>query len=83
MNLGSTIRQFFVENILFQENANLKDETSFFESGIIDSTGLLELIMFLEKKFRISIKDNEVVPENFDCIANLTKFLGMKLIQTH
>lgn len=73
------VRQFIIENFLFEESSILKEDTSFLESGIIDSTGVLELVTFLEEKFRIKIEDDELVPENLDCIANVVSFLGKKL----
>ena len=49
------------------------------EAGIIDSTGVLELIMFLEETYMIKIEDNELVPENFDNLQNVARYLGKKL----
>jgi len=72
------IRQFIVENFLFGEDGNLEDATSFLESGIIDSTGILELVSFMEEKFGISVADDELVPENLDSIANVVAYLGRK-----
>jgi len=78
MEVGAVIRQFIVENFLFGEDGNLKQETSFLESGIIDSTGILELVSFLEEKFEISVADEELVPENLDSIANVVAYLAKK-----
>ena len=78
MEVGAVIRQFIVENFLFGEDGNLKQETSFLESGIIDSTGILELVSFLEEKFEISVADEELVPENLDSIANVVAYLQKK-----
>jgi len=73
------VRDFVVENFLFGDGANLKDNSSFLESGIIDSTGILELIMFLEEKYGVQIEDEELVPENMDSLQNVTMFLERKL----
>jgi len=78
MEVSAVIRQFIVENFIFGEDGNLKEETSFLESGIIDSTGILELVSFLEEKFGISIADEELVPENLDSIANVVAYLTKK-----
>jgi acyl carrier protein len=78
MEVSAVIRQFIVENFIFGEDGNLKDETSFLESGIIDSTGILELVSFLEEKFGISVADEELVPENLDSIANVVAYLTKK-----
>jgi len=73
------IKTFIVENFLFGSEDGLKDETSFLEEGIIDSTGILELVTFLEEKFSITIEDEELVPENLDSINNVTTFLERKI----
>lgn len=73
------IREFVVENFLFGQDDELRDENSFLESGIIDSTGVLELVGFLEKRFTISIQDNELIPENLDSIERATEFVRRKL----
>ncbi|MBT8358676.1 MAG: acyl carrier protein [Desulfobacterales bacterium] len=73
------IKTFIVENFLFGSDDGLKDETSFLEEGIIDSTGILELVTFLEEEFSIAIDDEELVPENLDSINNVTTFLERKI----
>ena len=80
MEVGSTIRQFIIQNFLFGEDGNLGDQTSFLESGIIDSTGMLELVFFLEETFGVSVSDEELVPENLDSIANLVNYLSEKCV---
>ena len=74
-----TIKTFIIENFLFGSEDGLKDETSFLEEGIIDSTGILELVTFLEEEFSIAIEDEELVPENLDSINNVTAFLERKI----
>ncbi len=69
------IRAFIIENFLFGEDNDLKDDSSFLEEGIIDSTGVLELIEFLEEEFDIQIDDEDMIPENLDSLNNLEKFL--------
>ena len=64
MSYLQTVRGFVVENFLFGDGAKLKEDTQFLESGIIDSTGMLELINFLEETYGITIDDEELVPEN-------------------
>ena len=74
------IREFIVETFLFGEDAeDLKDDDSFLETGLIDSTGILELIQFLEESFEIEIEDEEMIPENLDSIARVTGFVGSKV----
>ena len=78
MDAAVVVRQYVVENFLFGEDGNLEDTSSFLETGIIDSTGILELVSFLEETFRVSIADEELVPENLDSIANVVAYLQKK-----
>ena len=73
-----TIHGFIVENFLFGEGEQLTNETSFLDSGIIDSTGILELITFLEETYNVKIEDDELIPENLDSLNNVVKFIGQK-----
>jgi len=72
------IRDFIVENFLFGSDNGLKDETSFLDEGIIDSTGILELVNFLEEEFEIAVDDEELNPENLDSIKNVVGYLETK-----
>jgi len=78
MDNSSKIRQFVVENFLFGDGQVLKDDTSFMQEGIIDSTGILELVFFLEETFGVSVEDDELVPENFDSLTRIVKYLEAK-----
>jgi acyl carrier protein len=78
--LRDKVRAFVVENFLFGEDEGLKDETSFLEEGVIDSTGILELVSFLEEEFAIIIEDEELIPENLDSINYVVSYLERKLI---
>lgn len=73
------LRSFVANNFLFDDDQNLLDSTSFLGTGIIDSTGILELISFLEKTYSITVKDDELIPENLDSIGNVLGFLQRKL----
>jgi acyl carrier protein len=73
------LRAFVVENFLFGQEGNLRNDDSFLENGIIDSTGILELVSHLEETYRIEVADQELVPENLDSITNLARFLSRKL----
>ena len=82
MSITEELRTFVVDNFLFgQAGEPLSDETSFLESGIIDSTGLLELIAFIEQTYGIRLDDAELIPENLDSLSRLTGFIGRKLEQ--
>ena len=78
MNDSSKVRDFVVKNFLFGDGASLKEDTSFLEEGIIDSTGILELIMFLEETYGIEIKDSELVPDNMDSLQSIARFVEKK-----
>ena len=79
MDNSYKIRQFIVENFLFGDGQVLKDDTSFMQEGIIDSTGILELVFFLEETFGVSVEDDELIPENFDSLARIVKYLETKM----
>ena len=79
MDKKNQIKEFIIENFLFGEQNGLKDDSSFMDEGIIDSTGVLELVNFLEEEFSITIDDEELIPENLDSIINVANFLETKL----
>ena len=72
------IRRFIADKFLFGDERKLSSDESLMEAGIIDSTGVLELIAYLEERFRIKIDNNELVPENLDSISLICTFLGKK-----
>jgi acyl carrier protein len=75
------IRGFIIENFLFGEtDCLLSNVDSFLDQGIIDSTGVLELVMFLETTYGISILDDEIVPANLDSINNVIRFIHRKIV---
>lgn len=73
------IRLFIIDNFLFGDSKGLEDSTSLLGAGVVDSTGILEMVSFLEKEFAIKIKDEELVPEHLDSINNIALFLQRKL----
>ena len=73
------VRGFVVENFLFgNPEENFDAETSFLESRIIDSTGILELVAFLENTYGISIEDHELDPANLDTLNRIAAFVERK-----
>ena len=77
--MRNKVRRFIFENFLFGEQDNsLGDDDSFLEKGVIDSTGVLELVTFLEESFEIKIADEELVPENLDSVNNLLTLINKK-----
>ncbi len=80
MSIKSQIRRYILENFLFTDDeARLRDDVSFLEEGIVDSTGVLELVMFVEETFGIEVADEEILPENFDSVERLTRYVEAKL----
>lgn len=77
--VNEKVRAFIVENFMFGDDEGLTEDTSFLEEGIIDSTGVLELVDFLEETFSITIEDEELIPENLDSIKNLAVYLEKKI----
>lgn len=79
MDIKQQLRQFVLENFLFSDDeSQLKDDDSFLEQGILDSTGILELIFFMEDTWKIKVEDDEMVPDNLDSINNAVQFLSSK-----
>ncbi|MBM4221038.1 MAG: acyl carrier protein [Gammaproteobacteria bacterium] len=73
------IKAFVLKNFLFTDDASaLSDNTSLIGEGIIDSTGILELVSYLEESFSIKVADEEMTPANFDSIQNIAAFVGQK-----
>ncbi|WP_321371027.1 acyl carrier protein [uncultured Desulfuromusa sp.] len=77
-DVKNKIRTFIVENYLFGDDEGLEENTSFLDEGIVDSTGILELIEFISEEFSITVEDDELIPENLDSINNVTAFIGRK-----
>jgi acyl carrier protein len=78
--VSAEIRQFVIANFLFgQGGDSLQDDDSFLESGVIDSTGVLELVAFLGTQFNIPVADHELVPDNLDSVNKVVSFVCRKL----
>ena len=73
------IRKHLVEFFLFGQDNGLKNDESLLERGIIDSTGVLELVAYLEKTFNVRIENDELLPENLDSIDAIVGFLQRKI----
>jgi acyl carrier protein len=76
------VRGFIIEHFLFGQGANFQDAASFLEQGIMDSTGVLELVAFLESSFGIKVSDDELVPENLDSVDLISAYLDRKQTPT-
>ena len=79
---SAKIRQFIADNFLFREDrASVGDDESLLDAGLIDSTGVLELVAYLEGEFGIQMADADIVPDNLDSIAKITGFVEGKLAE--
>jgi len=79
-DIKQTVRAYILENFLMgSAGAELGDDKSFLDHHIIDSTGFIELVMFLETTYGIKIQDEEMIPENLDSIAQIDSFVAGKL----
>ena len=77
-NLKEIVKDFIVDNFLFGNAEKLDTDTLLFEKGIIDSTGVLELLAFIEENFNIKVSDEELVLSNFSSINAIEKFVLSK-----
>lgn len=77
--IESRIRGFVLDNFLFGDPDRLPSpDTSFIDNDIVDSTGILDLVAFVEAEFGITVEDSEIVPANFDSIAQICAFVSRK-----
>ncbi len=73
---NEVIRQFIVSKLVKKaDHKNISDSDNIIMSGIIDSLGIMHLITFLEEKFKIKVKDDEILPENFESIESISTYL--------
>jgi acyl carrier protein len=79
MAIENEIRKFIEENFILDGDDNLGDEDSLLEKGIIDSTGVLELVAFIEETYHFKIQDEELIPVNLDSIKNISEYIRNKL----
>jgi acyl carrier protein len=79
MSITQKLRRYILETYLFtDDDGALGDDDSFFDMGIIDSTSVLELVMYLENEFGIAVDDAELLPDNLDSINRLSGFVARK-----
>jgi acyl carrier protein len=80
MTIEGQIRDYIASNMLFSDNGYpYDDSTSFLEEGIVDSTGVLELILFVEECFGVQVADEDVTPANFDSVTQLATYIRSKV----
>ncbi|MDJ0763422.1 MAG: acyl carrier protein [Myxococcota bacterium] len=74
------LRTFIIDNFMFgDQDASLDDSASFLDTGIVDSTGILELVAFIEGEFKINVRDEDLIPENFDSIDRIVTYVNSRL----
>ena len=78
MTIEALVRQFIVRQFRVNDPAKLADDTLLMEEGIVDSVGMLAVIMFLESEFGIEVDDLEIMPENLESIARIAAFVAGK-----
>jgi len=76
---AAEIKKFIAKNFLFSDDASaVSDDESLMSSGTLDSTGILELIMFVEEKFQVKVPDADMLPENFDSVNAISRYVETK-----
>lgn len=78
MELKEQIRKFIISNFYVADPTTLSDDASLLDAGIVDSTGVLEIITFLESDLGITVEDAEMLPENLDSVSRLVAYVQKK-----
>ena len=78
MSIQQQLKQFIVQNFYVSDPAEIADDTLLVTTGVVDSTGMLEVIAYLEETFGISIADQEMTPENLESIERMAAFVTRK-----
>lgn len=79
MKIESKIKEFILKNLYFAEDNTLDDDASFLETGVVDSTGVMELVAFVQSQFGVTVEPQEIVVENFDSVNKVARFISRKL----
>ena len=79
LDIEHEVHSFVVTNFLFGQAVDLQPEDSLLDKGLIDSTGVLELVDFIEERYAIKVEDEEVIPSNLDSVRNVTTYVARKL----
>ena len=79
MSTEAKLRSYILENYLFTDDeSQLSSDDSFLQKGIIDSTGILEVIFYIQDEFGVEVDDSEMIPENLDSVNNIVAFVEKK-----
>lgn len=79
MDVEKQVREFIVEHFLLGDGSDVGSTQSLLDTGVIDSTGVLELVHFLEKTFGIEVEDRDLVPDNLDSLSRIAAFVARKM----
>jgi len=79
VDIEREVHSFVITNFLFGQPLNLRPDDSLLGRGLIDSTGVLELVAFLEEHYAITVEDEEVIPDNLDSVKNVATYVAKKL----
>ncbi len=79
MGVSEQIKEFIIDNFLFGESNHFDENTNFFEKGILDSTGIIELVSFIEQTYNITVDDDELITENFSSLIRITTYIQSKV----
>lgn len=84
MTIEEQIKDYIARNMLFSDDGyGYPDDASFLEEGIVDSVGIMELVAFIEENMGFKVADQEIVPENFDSVAQLAAYVRRKSLQVN
>lgn len=80
MSVETQIKDYIAKNLLFSSDGfKYPEDASFLEEGIVDSQGVMELVLFVEENFKIQVKDSDIIPDNFDSVERLAGYVRRKL----
>lgn len=80
MEIEAQVRKYVAQNLLFSDNGfEYDDDDSFLQEGIVDSVGVLELVLFVEETFGVNVDDQEITPDNFDSVNKLASYIRSKV----
>lgn len=77
-DITTEVRAFLKRNFMLDDAVAIEEGTSFMDNHILDSTGFIELITFIEERYGVKVEDEEMVPENFDSLRNISAYVGRK-----
>jgi acyl carrier protein len=82
MEIEEQVRGYILENFLYTDDpSELSDDQSLFDSGVVDSTGVLELVSFIEDSYGVQVDDTELIPDNFDSVEKISAYIKRKVAE--